>query len=633
MIPPLPLDILIHILYQLSASRDEEGDLAARAIAQCSAVDSLFRAASLTPTLWQRHYRARFLYANEASERQREAETHGDWKEMYYARRMIDQKVSLHLGEIVQHRTGRYEHVKSLTNFRFDTWDMLEFQTGMMEPSDYLKIYDYGSDVSPSLLATRAHWASALQAAIGRMHATELWGCLRLGSQSVPFVQAFSATSCFFGKHPDVMKSMLAALTPRCTDYVVRSGVPLAPDDPKYDLKKLCTLICDFMTSEGFGPATAGGFHDVHNLLPHLYLAVNKHTIPLSLVHIFVAIARSMGIAASPVDFPVRVLVHISVPNPDLDDFYVDVFGASVQPILTLREDIPAILTRRGIPVNRIMYYISPATSAPMLLRNGRNILTSLDNASSSMGLLRSSTLLGLSLFLALSGSERFVDQFMAYAEPLDCATFISEALIPSLEGCKAAESLSEHCQKALETEARMAKVVKVSTTRQYFVGMVFEHKKYGYTAVITGWDPVCAASDTWISQMKVDDLHRGRTQPFYTVVCMDNSSRYVAEDNIRPLINPSTALLMKICKSIRVLPHFFTGVIRNWKEDVVSSTSATKTDGLTATTHYLPADEEEWCRARFTLNPELCEMYPEDEALGDAWLLKKLGRGAGRAE
>ena len=35
-------------------------------------------------------------------------------------------------------------------------------------------------------------------------------------------------------------------------------------------------------------------------------------------------------------------------------------------------------------------------------------------------------------------------------------------------------------------------------------VGQVIKHKRYGYKGVISGWDPVCAASPQWQYMMRV---------------------------------------------------------------------------------------------------------------------------------
>ena len=53
----------------------------------------------------------------------------------------------------------------------------------------------------------------------------------------------------------------------------------------------------------------------------------------------------------------------------------------------------------------------------------------------------------------------------------------------------------------------------------KFRVGQVFLHKRYGYYAVIIGWDHKCRAADEWIAQMDIDRLPGGRNQSFYKVL------------------------------------------------------------------------------------------------------------------
>ena len=53
----------------------------------------------------------------------------------------------------------------------------------------------------------------------------------------------------------------------------------------------------------------------------------------------------------------------------------------------------------------------------------------------------------------------------------------------------------------------------------KFKVGQVFQHKRFGYTAVVTGWDPRCEAGERWIARMSVDRLSHGRGQSFYHVL------------------------------------------------------------------------------------------------------------------
>lgn len=66
-----------------------------------------------------------------------------------------------------------------------------------------------------------------------------------------------------------------------------------------------------------------------------------------------------------------------------------------------------------------------------------------------------------------------------------------------------------------------------------YHVGDLFRHARYGYQAAIVGWDNACNAAESWITQMRIDALPLGRTQPFYHVLAEDQSTRYVAQENI----------------------------------------------------------------------------------------------------
>ncbi|KAI9884872.1 MAG: hypothetical protein M1823_003354 [Watsoniomyces obsoletus] len=71
-----------------------------------------------------------------------------------------------------------------------------------------------------------------------------------------------------------------------------------------------------------------------------------------------------------------------------------------------------------------------------------------------------------------------------------------------------------------------------------YRVGQMFRHRRYGYIAVIVGWDEVCKANEAWVRRMDVDNLPGGRTQSFYHVIGEDKSARYVAQENIELITN-----------------------------------------------------------------------------------------------
>lgn len=79
----------------------------------------------------------------------------------------------------------------------------------------------------------------------------------------------------------------------------------------------------------------------------------------------------------------------------------------------------------------------------------------------------------------------------MSQADPLDCATFITEVLIPSLSNIREVQNeLRQASQQSLEEEASTAQEIKLrtptNTTVRYLVGMLFEHRSLHCMALIT---------------------------------------------------------------------------------------------------------------------------------------------------
>lgn len=234
---------------------------------------------------------------------------------------------------------------------------------------------------------------------------------------------------------------------------------------------------------------SAARFYDISNHFPHLYLTTNKRTIPISLVHIFVALARHLGVSASPVEFPARVLAHVA-SLPGADDFLVDVFGAETQAILSLRTDIPSMLVRLGIPPTNPTQYISPCGASPMLLRAARNILASFRN-DASRSTAQSAIYAAVCIHLLLTNETELVAHMLSHVDldPLYCATFLNDMQPLLRQGVQ--HQLENSCRIALELEEQQAIVVhpREQTPIAHYVGMVFKHRSYHYTGCIIGWD------------------------------------------------------------------------------------------------------------------------------------------------
>ncbi|KAJ7492453.1 YccV-like-domain-containing protein [Mycena latifolia] len=530
--PQLPLDLYVSILECLPAERVEL-DGGVPTLVNCLRANTLLREAALIPSLWECHYRARYLHDEHINESRPVAP---NWHWMYAERRRKDNVALYLLDQMVSQREGRYRHAATLAALSFDVWDVLDIECSLPVPT----VFGGTSTAAPHAL-TRRFWASSILETISRRFAVSQWGSLANQNTKPPvsFVDAFSSLSCFFGKPPHEMHSHLLELGDFCYEYLLKERCTLDPEMPEYNLSEICIKICQFMHEQGFGAVESTRFYDISNHFPHVYLTTNKLSIPISLVHVFVSIARhpSIGIPASPVEFPARVLVHIPSP-PGADDFLVDVYGAQTKPIISLRTDIPTMLMRLGIPPNNLPQYVSPCGAAPMLLRAARNILSSFRN-DASRSTAQSAIYAAVCIHLLLTNETQLVAHMLSHIDldPLYCATFLSD-LQPLLRH-RCQNLLETTCRNALEQEHEQAALVhRRSEQKQiaHYVGMVFEHRSYHYVGCIIGWDSTCSATQEWQTNMNVQSLARGGNQPFYHALSLDGGQRYVAEDNIEPL-------------------------------------------------------------------------------------------------
>ncbi|KAJ7361565.1 YccV-like-domain-containing protein [Mycena albidolilacea] len=574
----LSLDLYVSILEQVPANRNESGALT---LVNCLRAGAELREAALVGALWKSHYRVRYVHTEEDSETRLAARCNSNWRLMYAERRGRDKIALGLLRDMTLHREGRYQLAANLASMSFDIWDALEIQCSLPVPTLF-----GGSTtaVAAPYALTLRFWAEAILDAISRKFAVLRWGRLNETGNSVSFVDAFSSLSCFFGKPPQEMQSQLLALGNACREYLIKHQCRL--DQVHSDLPDICTKICEFMHEQGFGAVEPSRFYDISNHFPHLYLTTNKRSIPISLVHIFVSLARHLGISASPVEFPARVLAHVPSPAGS-DDFLVDVYASDTKAIVSLRDDVPVMLTRLGIPVEQLHQYISPCGGAPMLLRAARNILASFRN-DASRSTAQSAIYAAVCIHLLLTNDVQLVAHMLSHVDldPLWASTFLADMQPLLRHGGQ--YQLAKSCGMALEAEEQQAALIHSRTSHAqitHYVGMVFEHRSYHYIGCITGWDASCLATAEWQMNMNVRNLPRGADQPFYHVLSLDGGQRYVAEDNINPR-RLTAELALQFFKDVSAIPRFFSDA-------------------------YPHPDS---CRGRWCLSPELKHAYPDDE-------------------
>ena len=237
-------------------------------------------------------------------------------------------------------------------------------------------------------------------------------------------------------------------------------------------------------------------FHHLFNHFPHRFLSTNRKTIPLSLVYVFVAISRRLGIAASPTDFPHRVMAHVSSPNQDVADIYIDVYGSSTKAVLSARDDIPQLLRQAGIAPASMLRYIAPCSAAPMLLRAARNILSSLrmlplgPNDISEADC-QAAMYASYCVNILMTGDNQLIPHLVNSLSnfPLDLGPVLHDTFAPLLQA-RSAQVLTDSCKDVIAAEEEAA---TASNSRpghvNYFVGMIFEHARQGYMGCIKGWE------------------------------------------------------------------------------------------------------------------------------------------------
>lgn len=108
-----------------------------------------------------------------------------------------------------------------------------------------------------------------------------------------------------------------------------------------------------------------------------------------------------------------------------------------------------------------------------------------------------------------------------------------------------AAELRDQISKLEAESLAAAARALAFQNVEYTFrLGQKVIHTKFGYRGVICGMDPQCSESDSWSSSALVQNLSRGKNQPYYQVLVdmraePDLLVAYVAEENLMPPKEP----------------------------------------------------------------------------------------------
>ena len=203
-------------------------------------------------------------------------------------------------------------------------------------------------------------------------------------------------------------------------------------------------------------------------------------------------------------------------------------------------KDLRAQLQNLGIPTSYFPKFLGASSTAEIVRRSAKNIITSLQairrdyRAGHSFPDVDGAFYAAVWAILLLPeestitpGAQRV--KFLSHVTELIKKYFLTDTWLIEKYILPLIEDPIQHDQLRdtigiIRTTDHMPKQVKGRTSDllrnvRYKVGQTFHHKRYHYKAIITGWDAECAASDDWIVNMGVHDLSRGKSQGFYHVL------------------------------------------------------------------------------------------------------------------
>lgn len=281
-----------------------------------------------------------------------------------------------------------------------------------------------------------------------------------------------------------------------------------------------------------------------HNFLGLAIKSPGHNSLPLISAVIYCYVAQKLGLDARPCGFPFHVHVIIIPPSGfDMDGkivsdagggvpMYIDPFrDAQETPISNLRSQLDFLGTS---DVDRAGF-LGPLGVSDTVMRCSKNILNSIqslprpDTQTASVDVV-SAKYAALWSIMLLAGQARPMDlrnqlpwlmELFATKFPSDIF-LVEQYIVPLFQGFFEHEHILEslHVMRAVdEIPKQVRRRSGGNKNIRFKVGQVFQHQRYHYRAIITGWDSECGAGEQWMRRMGIDRLQAGRHQSFYHVL------------------------------------------------------------------------------------------------------------------
>ncbi|KIW28329.1 uncharacterized protein PV07_08002 [Cladophialophora immunda] len=506
------------------------------------------------PLLWKKYCQDSFRWWDRRHglpEKLRDGSFVG-WKEMFAQRHRTSKTTRQALDRIVSEELGRLDPMKVILEAGYDAKDDL-FDMFWNAPS------------SPNHLAQK-YWSHAALGCVQRLVAVEQWTNLRASGDNVNAVeQSLSAYDMFIlEERPEGDMSDIFARLDSYADSVREAHPYIDELSPR---KKASVIAEHLLEKKWVGIQDDRHYHS----LDHMFLGVsvfsnNRNSVPLISAVIFCYVARQFNLRAQPCSYPfhVHAVVHpppgfdldghplpeSSIQGPsDLTHLYMDPFHSS-EPISRSRLETQLKFINPGATAVQTATYLAPAAARDLSVRTAHNILSSPShdpdpplhpiNANLATYAALFSLVILVPYPVAQPGHLRqhlavLTQHFLEYFD-LDIHLFETYVLplTHTLPDSRAYRNLVFQLKES-DHESRPPKYRSDprNSAVKFGIGQVFIHRRRGYLAVIYGWDPYCRMQEQWITMNQVDRLPNGRNQPFYNVLVEDESTRYVAEENV----------------------------------------------------------------------------------------------------
>ncbi|KAF6766657.1 hypothetical protein DFP72DRAFT_27479 [Ephemerocybe angulata] len=603
-LPQLPLDVLVCILSHLPPDRTR-GDLSARTIARFSICSRLFNEATSVSSIWEAHYEERFTVVDVSKEEERRGRLGDDWGLLYAERKRLEKKALDVVLRMSTERKTRRRSVKDIADLSLDVWDVLHLEHLAPFPPSFGTASTWNPDDGkvPDRPLSWRYWSDRALQTCTRAHAIrELHGLKEAEGtpNELPFSDAMNLLSCFYAVAPVSVAEHLAELEDCCDEYIEEMGHTTDPNSPEYDKVQLVEDIVTCLWNQGYGCADSQRYRDLMKIFPHAYLSGDlelRRTLPLSLAHIFVHVARHYELDAAPTNTPDVVLARVESEEHPTHNFIL------VNPV---RFGTDGCVVPPPYP-DRMQRYLQPTGAIPMLLRTARNIVASLQGTPASDSASQSAFMCAIVIEIFLEASDEDALLLLGNINTLPALeVYTFSAVAAPLLNERRRHFLGNFCRKALEKEEReaftMSSKARTDENVKYFVGMVFRHRRMEYYACIIGWDENYRGISEDSDVMSDICFPRSRqNQPhYYAFTCDEGYTRYVAQDDIQ--IIPLTAELAS-----SFVWNTFPEICR-FVCDVQLSTESNE-------------------RGLFRPSIEMKQEYPEDEWYGSRWI--KEGREA----